>query len=1083
MEDGGFGAAPRFHGAAAASLHDAKHPGEVVEILEVVRLVVLGDAGADGSHHTNQSDANFPSSSSVTAPETATDRTLFPDTTRDLKQLANECIKVTNGRNTASQSSVKVSASPWDGFEVVGDVMLHVVSHAWLPCFTAAQRTGLFDENLSAMPAGIAVRVLVPALAPSRTLSGRNLSEYEQHVVASTSAAALLFSIKNNLAKKLLLDTAHSNTKSQTEDDVRLLLSSADRVELNPGGEYSQLAKQLHPHLFACEMAKQFINAACEVETKNEIVIELAAFALSVLARRGNAPAVAEALIDTVTDMDGLNTSTNDSLNVLIAAMPDAHAVEKTTSAILKTSDARRMEWRPAERVLRSTLSKRFWECDTTRHTLMDTVLVRKVVPRRVLPALIRFVVVSPPENEKESFEKTIKLHRSRALSCVADAWSDPDTIRAGPLKLRGHVASLTAAVLFAVPVEVWRGEGGVDSHDFGPTGAALLMRGVTARLDSPDADTRRHGRKVASALALAIDPEKPLTFNDDEDFGVGNVGNEMDDVSEDEQEWERDAGRLKMDAVDEREFVDSMIRDGDETNTNTVTDKGSTSEHSGSESQYHPDLDDPDAAVAMGGGVGQLVSEASDTDSDSDDSDASSVLEPYDMYSESEADVSEDEGDEGDTTADGDVIQSLETKRRRVKRRKEIARRRVTNLPKPDSLRKTIEALSQKRDASESSSTGKSATDRADAAEGAVYAVEGLIRAVPEELVNCTAQLVSALVHAHPPTPDVVGLEKARRKSLIALAATAPGIAGPALCAEAFLTGRCDAGQQLEVLDIVADAARELSSLPAVKRNLLRDEQGSDSEEDVPDEESKSKPKLKKLGIERRFAPKALARLRHNNVEKNAPTRTRAHLVVDAFAGPLIARLGKLVQSAEKDARKQQIAEMQLKKDPDAVHVPGGGIDAIVLGRALGALGELCACSRNAPNAAQLSGAVLELLSNQAIHNHRHPHVRRAALFAAYGAVSSVSPAIAWNALVGIDSAINAQGASRLGNLLNWTEGWASQTHGNDSDHVTRQLALRVELAGADLRQKASQVSSKNENRNDPLYVLKNLTQLAVDL
>jgi hypothetical protein len=38
---------------------------------------------------------------------------------------------------------------------------------------------------------------------------------------------------------------------------------------------------------------------------------------------------------------------------------------------------------------------------------------------------------------------------------------------------------------------------------------------------------------------------------------------------------------------------------------------------------------------------------------------------------------------------------------------------------------------------------------------QGAVHAAEALIRAAPEELIAAAAPLVSALIHAHPPTPD----------------------------------------------------------------------------------------------------------------------------------------------------------------------------------------------------------------------------------------------------------------------------------------------------------------------------------------
>jgi hypothetical protein len=70
----------------------------------------------------------------------------------------------------------------------------------------------------------------------------------------------------------------------------------------------------------------------------------------------------------------------------------------------------------------------------------------------------------------------------------------------------------------------------------------------------------------------------------------------------------------------------------------------------------------------------------------------------------------------------------------------------------------------------------------------------------------------------------------------------------------------------------------------------------------------------------------------------------------------------------------------------------------------------------------------------------------------------------------------------SRLGTLLSWAEAWSEKTHASDADATTRQLALRCALSSADLRQKASAAGAGRRDRDDPLFVLKNLTALAVD-
>ena len=1139
--DEGSAVAARLYRAAAEALIDAKHPGEVEQTLEAVRRVVLPPGGGSEEGTPGRS-ADEASSSATRGTDAQAEETLFPDKLASLTALTDAVLASTSAK-------AHTLARVWDGFEPLGEQMLHLVAPAWLPCMTSERRTRLYDDILDAMPPSLAVRVLVPALSPSRTSVGRALRNPDaQRAVATEAAEALARAVAAGAAGKLCSAARFFDADlAAADEDCRALISAADRCELAPGA-HSLAAAALHPAAFARTVAAQFIEAATEAEAHPPrgadetlrrsgeetcaAAVVVAARAVSAMARRGDAAAVADALIEWVTRHDSgiAKDSPGDStaaaraarrtrnLRRLTREMPDAHAAEKVAFAILKACDAKSLAWRAAERVLRLAFAERFWTCDTTRHALSDALLVRKPSPRRVLPALVRFVVVDPPpppeppagsadpsaadcDDSRETVD-LVAAHRARALASVANAWSDPELIRAGAAKLRGHVASVAAACLAAVPVDAWRSRrGGV-----GLVGAASLMRGVSARLDSPDADTRRHGRKVASALALALDPARPLTFDDDEDFGAGEFRDPegvSGDVSEDEAEWERGDAvfELRDDAEASEEknreeqsedaFVASLVGDEAEGNPRGGDGDGRASNPELSHSEgddERTDDDDPDAAFALGGGGAEAS--ASSEDSDSDDSDASSAYEPYDMDSDEDDDEDEDEKrktkNEGHSGGDafGKTGTPPDASRRRARAAKAAARR-VASLPKPDGLFRCVEALRQKRGGEESASS-RSAVDLADAAEGAVYAVEGLIRAVPEELVSAAAPLVSALVHAHPPTPDAAGLERARRKALVALAATAPGIAGPALCAEAFATGRCDAGQQLEVLDVVADAARELAALAPVRRAALRDADDEDDEGDgtATTRETKTRAALRgRVGVERRFAPRSLARLRGSSKTggPGAPQRTRAHLVVDAFAGPLLARLGALVRAADADAEAARAAERAAAADPDSAHVPGGGIDALVLGRALGALGECCASAANAANAAQLAGAVLELISSPSVHEHRHPHVRRAALFAAFGAVTSTPPAAAWHALAGGGRA-DAASMSRLGRLLSWAEAWSEKTHASDADATTRQLALRCALSSADLRQKAFLQSAGRRDRDDPLFVLKNLTALAVD-
>ena len=291
-----------------------------------------------------------------------------------------------------------------------------------------------------------------------------------------------------------------------------------------------------------------------------------------------------------------------------------------------------------------------------------------------------------------------------------------------------------------------------------------------------------------------------------------------------------------------------------------------------------------------------------------------------------------------------------------------------------------------------------------------------------------------------------------------------------------------------------MADAARELAALPPVPD---RDGDGaprlSSTHGDArllgDDSKKPGQGRVRKVGRERVFAPASLARLGAGPSAvavadaASKPRRTRAHLIGASLAGPLLAGAVEMVRQAEERAPLAAAREeAAVRANPDAVHVPGGGIDALVLGRALGCLGECCAAARNAPDAAKIAGAVLELALSPGAMNHPQPHVRRAALFACVGAVTSVPPAAAWHALSGGVGGVAS--GSALARGLAALEDAAGRARVTDPDGDARGLALRAQLSAADLRQRAVAVGTAggvDPNRADPMYLLKNVSSLMI--
>ena len=1141
-EDGSAGsesAAAAFHRAAALALSDARAPGDVVETLALVRGVALRER----------------------APEK-------PSSTPGRGALA----------ALAASATLADASRSWDGFEPVGEEMLHGVAPEWLPCLTSSQRASLFDDVLRAMPPTIATRVLLPALSPGRTAAGRDLGPKHRLAIASEAAELFVRALERGLARDLVDACATASTLPSSrfdEEDVRdllaALLSAADRCELPPGAHPAALAA-LHPDAYARELANQFVAAGAEsLGSRAESSAKpadaaadpngdpsgapasarLAAFALGRICRRGNARRAADALVSRVLDADGgekkksggggsspsgglslESVESASALGDLVDLIPDASAAEALCRALPFAADASGATWLAFERCLRVLLAKRFWRCPTTRRALADACLLRRASPRRVLPAIVMFALADPPEppTVASGSEDALDAHVAATLASVVDAWSDLEAVRGGDAALRAHVAAVVALTCAAVPQDRWRRSERA-SAGFGVAGGSALMRGISARLDSPDARVRSHGRKVAVALSRAVDPEKPLTFRDDREFfdrgdgdderASGSDADSIDDVSEDEAEWERDLGAAVRARERESEKIkgereppgeaEAEAEAGGETVVEDVAVVENGSED-GSEEGFEDGSasasDDPDAPAGVGAGARRFASDrdalrgvpptgASDT-SDSDegsdegsDEDSEDALRPYDDASSSDSDddprfeetslrLEEKEkarrirkGVVSTTSEKGEnAREEGENARRRRDARRSRAKR-LASLPRPSTLSGCVAALRQRRGGDETASS-KSASDRADAAEGAVHAAEALVRAAPEELAGAAGDLVAALIHAHPPTPDEDALADARRRALRAIVAVAPTLAGPAAIGEALASGRCDAGQTLEVLDAVADAARELAALPSVAKARDRDDDDRDDRG------------VRRVGRERRFAPRSLARLRDGTMGRSsaASGRTRAYLVCDALGGPLLARVPALLRRAADDEKKTARSDAG---GGESAHVPGSGMDAIVLGRVFGALGECCAASRNAPDAARLAAATLEAAA--AARRHPLPDVRRAALFAAFGALAAVPPAAAWRAIedASRDAGDNATGAvvgagSALGRVLAATEAWAEEARARDPDEDARRLATRVGLAAADLEQRALQVGARRERGGDALEALKSITAEVVE-
>ena len=233
MTTGRDAPAAGFHRAAATVLRDASSPDDVAWALALVRRVVLGP------------DAASP----------AEDDEVFAGSSSSSRALASECAAASE----ACAASKNPAAARWTGFDAVGEEMLHAVAPRWLPLMRSERRRALHDEILAAMPPMTAIRVLVPALAPSSTTAGRDLDDAGKTAVATEAARALAAALERGIARRLVSNLEPGQVDEATRS-CAALFSAADRLELSPGSH--GCAAALHPAALARTVAAQLCDAA-----------------------------------------------------------------------------------------------------------------------------------------------------------------------------------------------------------------------------------------------------------------------------------------------------------------------------------------------------------------------------------------------------------------------------------------------------------------------------------------------------------------------------------------------------------------------------------------------------------------------------------------------------------------------------------------------------------------------------------------------------------------------------------------------------------------------------------------------------
>ena len=668
----------------------------------------------------------------------------------------------------------------------VGDLCACVLRDTrgrWYESLTASDRTRLVDSwfDAKALRGATlvgAVQACVSALdTASMGPSAEGRQRDDDHVVTS----ALAYYV-NLVRANAVRDMIRWQARGREEEEVRQTLVSVMSAFSRLGSRFKVPIYHTTAE-YDAEIARQALEAAL-------VAPERAAEMLTRMCRRGAADQVASQtlslLAERIRELDAdivmsiiVDGKLPDSLSWatrMMSSAKDTHGASRWIETLFiecgKAERAVQYSWRTLDLVMRVLLRDRYWDCEVTRIALCETLLLRKGVPRAVLPALLRLTIIRPPW--RASYEEEVKRMRDANIMALLEAWSTPDFVRGASVELQRHATASVCAVMSTLANKEWEAMRG------NPT--KLILNGVQARLDSPLVRHRRHAHRVGLALSLKLDQSKPFRLMEGEDA----------ESSADEEDWENDAQDLVKDAVTVEE-VNEMLE------VRVVAEEPKVSAEF-----VITQVEDPDEVVDVWA-ARQRVSDDEESDSDDDDT-SDEELVPYDM--DSDDDLSLRQGDPASVTA-----------------------ARLASLPKPRTLKACISALRQVR--SGDASTRKTDIDLADAAEGAAHAVAEMVSHQPDELASCASDLAIAILHAQPPTPDTDPLNRARREGLASVLTVAPGLAGPPTIEHA-LSDKCDASLVMDTLSSLDEAMRRLASSSAGSKRLNNSENADVSTQSV---------------------------------------------------------------------------------------------------------------------------------------------------------------------------------------------------------------------------------------------------------
>ncbi|KAK9117429.1 hypothetical protein Sjap_016376 [Stephania japonica] len=353
---------------------------------------------------------------------------------------------------------------------------------------------------------------------------------------------------------------------------------------------------------------------------------------------------------------------------------------------------------------------------------------------------------------------------------------------------------------------------------------------------------------------------------------------------------------------------------------------------------------------------------------------------------------------------------------------------------------------------------------DDPDGVEKALYVVENLVRASPDELRHMSGELVRALLQVRCSDIAVEGEEDSaelkRQKALVALLATCPFESLDALNAQLY-SPNLDVSQRILIIDVMIDAAQELADAKITKvkhqhRKLI--ETVSESQPwFLPNSEGPSGAgpweEVSELGTllnwsycyERELPSKAsqikTGKSRRWSLQSTKTLEDQMNWSKNKF--PVYAAAFMLPAMQGFDKKRHGVDLL--------------GRDFIVLGKLIYMLGICMKCTSMHPEASALAPALLDMLRSREVSSHAEAYVRRSVAFAASCILIALHPSFVASALV--------EGNPEISAGFEWIRTWSVHAAESDTDNECSALAMTCLQLHAEMALQASRALETSEN------------------